>query len=100
VGCHNSQYREGPRGVKFHSFPKNKDRRTQWILIVKREKEGKPWKPSSSKQNKVKCMLFQNVIVLLLLFLVTNCVQNTSSMERVMIQTVRITFHPSFPQYM
>lgn len=55
VGCHNSQCRDGPRGVKFHSFPKNPDRRTQWILKVKRQTDGKPWKPSSSKQRKIEC---------------------------------------------
>ncbi len=36
VGCHNSQRQDGPRGIKFHSFPKDPDRRHEWNKAVNR----------------------------------------------------------------
>ena len=47
VGCNNSGYRDGPRGVKFYRFPKELSRRKKWILRVNRtEPNGSLWKPS------------------------------------------------------
>ncbi len=36
VGCHNSSYRDTPRGVKFHQFPKDLERRKKWEVAVNR----------------------------------------------------------------
>ena len=51
VGCSNSTYRDVPRGIKFHVFPRDPERRMQWILAVKRTVPGKPgslWQPKDS----------------------------------------------------
>ncbi len=50
VGCHNNRRRDGPRGIKFHSFPRDKDRRLIWIKAVKRANPSKPselWQPKA-----------------------------------------------------
>ncbi len=51
VGCNNSQYRDIPRGVKFHSFPKDEDRKRQWVVAVNRvdpKKRFSLWHPKPS----------------------------------------------------
>ncbi len=51
VGCNNSQYRDNVRGVKFHSFPKDEERKKLWILAVNRvdpKKRHKLWHPKTS----------------------------------------------------
>ena len=49
VGCNNSGYRDGPRGVKFYRYPKESSRRQKWILRVNRtEPNGSLWKPSTN----------------------------------------------------
>ena len=51
VGCHNNTHRDGARGVKFHLFPKDSERRKKWISAVRRSNPAKPtelWQPSSS----------------------------------------------------
>ncbi len=41
VGCHNSTYRDVPRGIKFHAFPKDPERRRRWEIAVNRENPDK-----------------------------------------------------------
>ncbi len=41
VECHNSEYRDHERGIKFHRFPKNPSRRKSWEVAVKRTVQGK-----------------------------------------------------------
>lgn len=49
VGCSNCQGREGKKGVKFYTFPKDEARRQQWIVRVnRREPSGALWQPKSS----------------------------------------------------
>ncbi len=51
VGCHNNSKRDGARGIKFHVFPKNEERKSKWIAAVRRSNPGKPtalWNPGSS----------------------------------------------------
>ncbi len=36
VGCHNCQGRDGPKGIRFHAFPKDESRRERWIKSVNR----------------------------------------------------------------
>ncbi len=50
VGCHNSTYRDVPRGVKFHSFPKDPERREAWIHAINRAPEkhsASLWQPKT-----------------------------------------------------
>jgi hypothetical protein len=49
VTCHNSQYRNNPCGVKFYRFPKDEERRRQWVTNLKRKaKDRSLWNPPSS----------------------------------------------------
>lgn len=46
VGCHNRQSKHSL--ISFYRFPKNKDRRRQWVAFVSRKNvDGTPWKPGS-----------------------------------------------------
>ncbi len=48
VGCHNSTYRDVPRGIKFHLFPKEEERRKKWVRAVNRADPKRPselWQP-------------------------------------------------------
>ncbi len=49
VGCQNNQGRDTHRGIKFHIFPKDPDRRERWNKAVNRTPQGKPselWRAS------------------------------------------------------
>ena len=49
VDCHNCQSRDTQRGVKFHLFPKDKEKKDRWERAVNRTVEGKPhilWRAS------------------------------------------------------
>ncbi len=49
IGCTNNQSRDIPRGVAFHKFPSNKERRQLWINAVNRVSKSDPkkkWKPA------------------------------------------------------
>ena len=48
--CHNNHYKDIPRGIRFHLFPKDPERRQQWVKAVNRRIPGKPtelWQPKN-----------------------------------------------------
>ncbi len=50
VGCQNNQGRDLHRGIKFHLFPRDTDRRERWNRAVNRTLPGRPfdlWRASS-----------------------------------------------------
>ncbi len=49
VGCSKNQGRDVPQGIRFHQFPKQKERREQWVRAVNRKKEGSNelWQPGN-----------------------------------------------------
>ncbi len=53
VGCHNNTYRDVPRGIKFHRFPSDPERRMLWAKAIKRADPNKPtdlWLPSDNSR--------------------------------------------------
>jgi hypothetical protein len=96
VGCHNSTYRDGPRGIKFHSFPKNSERRQRWIQRVKRE----DWTPSSCKIILLATFLSHVLNDLFYVLQALGFVQSTSLTARVTTQTVRILSRQNSQQRM
>jgi hypothetical protein len=53
VNCHNSTYRDVPRGIKFYCFPMDPTRRQQWTVKVNRldPKDGSLWTPKKGTNN-------------------------------------------------
>ena len=51
VGCNNSTYRDGPRGIKFYRFPTDTERKKKWISLVNRtEPNGSRWNPGTNSR--------------------------------------------------
>ncbi len=55
TGCHNNQNRDGKRGIRFHVFPQEEERRKLWNKAVNRSQESKSSKLWTAGKYDVLC---------------------------------------------